>query len=95
MAVIDPRHGSRVTIHENRGGWCWWGLQGVCIAISARDEFMLLEVEFDPEGFWPRGRRVLVELGTSELGTTTAHFAELLLTAVHDTKYLFSIMNRR
>lgn len=76
MSKLDPRHGLRCSLHENRGGWCYWGLSGTCIAISARGEFMLLEVEHDPEGYWPRGRRVMVELGTDRHGTTTAHFEE-------------------
>lgn len=76
MTKLDPRHGKRVRLLEKRGGWRFRGLSGVCVAISARDEFMLLEVTEDPDGYWPVGARVTVELGTSELGTTTACFEE-------------------
>lgn len=71
---LDSRHGRRVRLMENRGGWRFNGLLGTCVAISARDEFMLLEVEHDPDEYWPAGSRVIVELGTDAHGTTTAVF---------------------
>lgn len=77
ISKLDPRHGALVEIRENCGGWKWWSLQGTCIAISARDEFMLLEIEHDPEGHWPRGSLVMVELGTLNDRTTTAYFRGL------------------
>jgi hypothetical protein len=44
---------------------------GTCIAISARDAFMPLEVDHDPDGYWPVGSRVLVGLCESSSGTNT------------------------
>src|SRR4029077_15089659 len=76
MSSLDPRHGSRCVLHEVRGGWHYNGLQGICIALSARDEFMLLKVEHDPSGYWPVDSRVIVELGTDRHGRTTAYFEE-------------------
>jgi hypothetical protein len=73
-------HGTHVTLHENRGDWHWVGLHGTCIAISARDEFMLLEVNHDPDGYWPVGSRLLVELCESSPDVndeTLAVFAEV------------------
>ena len=75
---LDDRHGSYVTLHECRGGWRWIGLRGICVAISARAEFMLLEVLHDPDGYWSVGDRVMVELCESRLGAydeTVAIFA--------------------
>lgn len=73
---LDPRHGNRCVLHEVRGGWHFNGLQGICVALSARDEFMLLEVEHDPDGYWSVGSRVMVELGTDHHGRTTAYFED-------------------
>ncbi len=77
---LDTRHGAKVTLYENRGGWRYVGLSGTCIAISARDEYMLIEVDHDPVGYWPVGSRVMVELGESRPGAndrTTAAFARV------------------
>jgi hypothetical protein len=68
----DARHGMHVTLHEHRGGWHYRGLSGVCVALSARDEYMLLEVDHDPEGYWPSGSRVMVELRESTPGANDA-----------------------
>jgi hypothetical protein len=40
---------------------------------------MLLEVEHDPDGYWPVGSRVMVELGIDHHGRTTTYFEDAKL----------------
>lgn len=74
MSTLDPRHGRRVVLHEVRGGWHYNGLEGVCVTMTARDEFMLMKVGHDPDGYRAPGTYVVVELGNDKHGRTTAYF---------------------
>ena len=57
-----PYDGRRVTLRENRGGWRWTGLSGICVRLAADKSYMVLLVENDPEGYWPVGMEILAQL---------------------------------
>lgn len=63
LHATRPYDGRRVTLHESRGGWKYVGLSGTCLRISEDEQHMVLRLEHDPNGFWPVGGEVLVELG--------------------------------
>lgn len=62
LCLTRPRDGRFVTLKENRGGWKYTGLSGVCKCLSEDGTRMVLIVENDPEKGWPVGSDVLVEL---------------------------------
>lgn len=67
-----PYDGRRVMLHENRGGWKWVGLGGVCTRLAADGCQLVMIVETDPEGYWPVGAELLVDIDDE----TTPRFDE-------------------
>lgn len=68
-----PYDGRKVVLHEVRGGWHFNGLEGVCRRISGDGKQLVMMVEYDPEGFWPAGMEVLVDVDHE----TRPYFEEL------------------
>jgi hypothetical protein len=69
MASDLPGHPCACILGERRGGWRYSGLCGTylpCFVLA--DGFMLLELEYDPDGYWPAGAHVHVQLSESEPG---------------------------
>jgi hypothetical protein len=66
-----PYDGRRGTLAEKRGGWRYTGLTGVLRHLSLDGREAAFQVENDPDDYWPAGMIILVELGTSEIGTTS------------------------
>jgi len=62
LLVSRPHDGRKVTLRENRGGWRYEGLSGICECLSEDGSHMVLKVEHDPESYWPLGSTLLVVL---------------------------------
>lgn len=62
LCASRPYDGRRVTLQEDRGGWKYIGLSGVCTRLSSDERQMVLMVEQDPEDYWPVGIELLVDL---------------------------------
>jgi len=62
LRASRPYDGRRVTLRENRGGWRYEGLTGICVHLAVDRRLMVLLVEHDPEGYWPVGMEILAEL---------------------------------
>ena len=58
-----PYDGRRVTLREDRGGWRFAGVTGICTRVAADARSMAIRIEHDPESYWPVGREILAELG--------------------------------
>lgn len=57
-----PYDGRHVTLREKRGGWRYTGISGICTRLAADNRYMVLLVENDPDGYWPVGMEILVQL---------------------------------
>lgn len=62
LTASRPYDGRYVRLCENRGGWHYAGLFGVCTRVSEDGRFLALVVEEDPEGRWPAGTEVIAEI---------------------------------
>jgi len=62
LHVTRPYDGRRVGICEKRAGWSFAGISGICLRRSEDGRHMIVVVENDPDGQWPVGAEVLVEL---------------------------------
>lgn len=65
QAAIDrlqsaPFDGREVNMSERRGVWRYAGVSGVCE--RRLENRMLVVVQHDPDGYWPVGAEVIVEV---------------------------------
>ena len=62
LLATRPVDGRRVQLRENRGGWRYTGLTGICERLSEDGKQLVINVEHDPESYWPAGSLLLVDL---------------------------------